>query len=215
MTAHLFDYAHELLNMVDPDAVAPGFVERLQIASAPTAHAVPRTIATPKFLTDLGLRRTPDPAQFFDLHLQIFDWPAHHDRDATRALLGMADQTDLAALLDATVLLTGDYALAHDAVRLRLDEIAHGDDAQLAVTVGVLLAAMGDPACLRLLQHAAAIATDFRTRFIAQHRYAAAQIKRVNDPAAGVRSLDELDRSIEAAHDARRITFNDQCSLTA
>lgn len=73
---------------------------------------------------------------------------------------------------------------------------------------------MGDPDCLTLLEHAAATA-DFRTRFMAHHRYAAAQIKRVNHPAAGVRSLDELDRSIAAAHDAGKITFNDQCSLTS
>ncbi|EYR62805.1 hypothetical protein N866_05095 [Actinotalea ferrariae CF5-4] len=150
-------WARELARSIAPETVAPGFMERLLVAAAPTEARPERTIAAPYYLTDLGVRSFEDPARFLSLHADALEWQLPSAEESARLLLALPI-ADLADHLDAFVLLTGDYDTAAAAVRAREAEIAGSGLHRLQLFAGVLMAAVGDVCCRRLLDAAAVAA---------------------------------------------------------
>ncbi len=201
------------LRTLEPDSVAPGFVERLGVAAARGRTDGPRSIAAPYYLTDLGVRRFDDPSVFLTAHLALLGTEHRSDPRDDADLLAATPIDELGAVLDAFVLLTGDYDTAHRVVAARFDELLTRRSAGLLVQVGVLFAAMGDERVRPALQRAAEVALHPTDRFMALHRLAAAEIKRFARPEEGLRLLQELDEQIDAAQGAGVLSAGDREAL--
>jgi hypothetical protein len=187
------------LETVDRDAVAPGFVERLVVAASRGRTQGPRSIAAPYYLTDLGVRKFDDPRVFTHAHLALSAREHLSDAGEDRRVLTRTPVEDLGAVLDAFVLITGEYATARDAIGSRFEELLPDGTPALLVQVGVLFAAQGDDRARIALRRAAEVAQLPTDRFMALHRLAAAEIKRFRQPDEGVRVLDALDREVDAS----------------
>lgn len=201
------------LAAVDHDAVAPGFVERLTVASNGGRGTEPRSIAAPYYLTDLGVRKFEDPRVFTEAHLALFGLGPQPCAEEDLRLLGGTPVGDLGAVLDAFVLVTGDYATAHEAVAGRFDEVVAEGTPSLLVQVGVLCAAQGDDRVRPALRRAAEVALYPTDRFMALHRLAAAEIKRFRQPVEGLRMLDALDEEIGAGERDGLLSAGDRETL--
>lgn len=202
-----------LLASVDDNVVAPGFTERLTVASRGGGDGEPRSIAAPYYLTDLGVRKFEDPRVFMDAHLDLLGDEHRSHAAADLALLIGAPIDDLGRLLDAFVLVKGDYENARRAVSERFTEILAEGTAALLVQVGVLDAGWGDDRARVALRRAAEVARFPTDRFMALHRLAAAEIKRFGRPDEALRMLDELDRDIEADRAADLLSEGDRRTL--
>ena len=205
-------WARELAGSIAPETVAPGFMERLLVAAAPTEARPERTIAAPYYLTDLGVRSFEDPARFLSLHADALEWQLPSAEESARLLLALPI-ADLADHLDAFVLLTGDYDTAAAAVRAREAEIAGSGLHRLQLFAGVLMAAVGDVCCRRLLDAAAVAAHAPTDMFMARHRRAAAEIKRFGSARTGLTMLDELDRQMAGATQGQALSDGDLRAL--
>ena len=171
---HLIDGARQILAEHDETAVAHGFTERLEVAARGGSDGpAPRTIAAPYYLTDLGVRRFDDPALFYRAHAERFGWTETISVAGTDELMLDIPVEDLARLLDAVVLVLGDYETAVDVVRRRYGSIEASTDFDLQLTWGFSFAAHGDESCRPLFAaaseqpHVGAV-----HRFMAHHRLA-------------------------------------------
>jgi hypothetical protein len=195
--------ASAILEAVEFRVTAPGFGERLEVAAhggKPGRGA--RSIAAPVYVSDLGIRRHDDPRLFFDAHMQLLAFPAGPTPpQVVDEMLG-ADIPDLAGLLDACILLTGDYDSAVKVIGDRLGEISASRVFALQLYAGVILAACGDPRCRKLFIAAASTARAHAgANAMALHRLAAAEIKRFRQPARGVEILDGIDAQLELTNE--------------
>lgn len=214
---HLIDGARQILAEHDETAVAHGFTERLEVAARGGSDGpAPRTIAAPYYLTDLGVRRFDDPALFYRAHAERFGWTETISVAGTHELMLDVPVEDLAGLLDAVVLVLGDYETAVDVVRRRYGSIEASTDFDLQIYSGVLLAAHGDESCRPLFAaaseqpHVGAV-----HRFMAHHRLAAAEIKRFRQPDRGIAIVDEIDVSMSAAADCGEISEGDRAAMAS
>lgn len=201
------------LRTVDPDAVAPGMIERLTVAANRGRSDQPRSIAAPYYLTDLGVRKFEDPRLFTEAHLDQFGPEHRSEPEQDAALLLGSPMSGFAGLLDALVLLTGDYTTAHVVVAARFEELVAEAAPSSLVQVGVLLAALGDERARPALRRASDVALHPTDRFMALHRLAAAEIKRFGRPDEGVRILADLDLEIEAAATTDVLSSGDRETL--
>lgn len=206
--------AQALLEEYDPNKVANGFTERLRVAAASGKHDEPRTIAAPYYLTDLGVRKFSDPTEFYFGHVESVKWRTRISRHKTGAMMMAAPLSSLAGMLDACVLLLGDYELAQSVVRERMAEITATAPPLLLVYSGVLFAVDGKTLCRDLLARVEHIPNARpSTRFMALHRLAAAEIKRFNNPHAGLEIMSRLERLISDLHAWGDINNNDAEAL--
>ncbi len=201
------------LRTLDPKSAAPGFVERLGVAAARGRADGPRSIAAPYYLTDLGVRRFDDPSVFLEAHLALLGPEHRSDLQEDAALLAATPADEFGAILDAFVLLTGDYESAHGVAAARFDELLTRPSASLLVQVGVLFAAVGDERVRPVLLRAAEVALHPTDRFMALHRLAAAEIKRFGRPEEGLRILQELDQQVDAAQSDGVLSAGDREAL--
>lgn len=209
--------ASRLLAEHNPDEVAPGFTERLEVASRGGAEGqVARTIAAPYYLTDLGVRRFDDPAVFYRIHIELFRWSTQISAKATRSMLLSAPIGSLADLLDACILLLGDYDLAHEVAKARHAEILRDGGFKTQIYAGVIFAAQGDGNCREAFrvagEHPQAGAVQ---RFMANHRLAAAEIKRFGRPEQGMEVLNHLDGAMFVALSTGEISNGDRFAMVS
>ena len=211
------DWAGEVLRANSTRPFAHGFSERLG-ATRDVYMPVrePRSIAAPYYLTDLGVRRFQDPHLFLDLHLQIFQLPPLPNERQDRDCLLSSSIKDFGSLIDACILLTGNYKAVRDAIILRHTEVLECDNALTKIYSGVALAALSDPRCASFFEAVSvAVSTTPEVSFMAQHRLAAAQIKKFEHPESGLDILNRLDRRMQRVKTNGGITEGDYSSMRA
>lgn len=191
---HYKELAKDIWSKRTNSTFAPGFIERIRVAAV--GNTQPRTIATPYYLTDLGIRRFEDPREFFELNVAKTDWDGLHSRQESVNLIRSADLDDLADMLDSYILLVGDYDGAQNAISNRLSGIEASRRPTLQIYAAVLLSLQSDRRSLTMFTHAAKHARTLPSKIMALHRRAAAEIKRFKDPQTGIETLRELDQFV-------------------
>lgn len=194
---------------------APGFTERLRVAAFGGRAADARSIAAPYYLNDLGVRRFEDPKIFFSEHVELFELHSFFDTQQSAVLLTSAPVSELAPLFDALVLLAGDYQLVDDMVRLRFADISNSSDYTLLICSGVVLASRSSLECRTLFDSAIGSASNEIDVFMAKHRLAAAEIKRLGGVERGISTLDEADRDLDSSFVRGRMVAGDRSALLA
>lgn len=194
-------------------AFAPGFIDRVRVAAM--GNTLPRTIATPYYLTDLGIRRFDDPSEFFDLNVTETAWEGLHRREESVELIKSATLDNLADMLDSYILLVGDYNGALGAISNRLDEIEASGRSALQIYTAVLSSLQSDRRSLKMFTCAANSAKTLPKKIMALHRRAAAEIKRFKEPETGIRTLQELDMFVSSQGEEGSLSGDDvNCILS-
>lgn len=166
----------------------------------------PRSVRTPTYLTDLGMRIFSGPGEFFSLHaseLTSLGWaePATHLVAGNNASwLQSASDDDVAHALDSLVLLAGAYSEATDIAR---DVVATGRvirSPRLAIYLATLLARSQPQTARGLLSLARSLAVTVEELFAAELRRAAVTAKRQDDMHRATSELRALDYAIDS-HD--------------
>lgn len=178
-----------------------------------------RTVSAPIYVTDLGVRRSPDPRDFYMAHCRAFHISPVSDGELLSTLLDV-DVASLADGIDAMILFFGDYETVASAITRRIEDIAASEDYRLLIHSGVVMAALEDSTCLRLFDVAAKCSANDSHAYSAHHRAAAFLMKRRNDYEAARRRLDvasahlqgkdaEVNRALLHNLDALRLAWTD------
>lgn len=204
--------ASALLKNLDPMDVAPGFIERLNVAEGPISD---RTISTPFYLTDLGVRRFDDPSLFLNANLKLIGTESLSDPECDLNLSKSIPAQGLGDFLDSYILIVGDYDFAARVVIERMGDILVSGNANTLISAGVLAASIGDVSARDLLFEAANSSKTPMNRFMALHRLAAAEIKRFNAPSEGIAILERIENEIASTERDGIISIGDAEALRA
>jgi tetratricopeptide (TPR) repeat protein len=140
-----------------------------------------RSIKSPFYLTDLGVRRLESPALYAKMISQEFDVQLPSSNEVETELMGV-NIKDLVHWLDIMMLLIGDYELAARICLKRKAEILDSHDFQLHLFAGTSLAAISNEDYHLFFENAKYQENlDFEDRIVSYHRLAVSELKRSHD----------------------------------
>lgn len=199
------DFA-EYAAAIEPSTMSPklaAFAERVHVVSSwARGVRVERSLATPLYLTDLGVRHSKDPGRYFAACVAHMGFPEPHVAEESEAALRDVDRSRLGAALDAYVLLVGDYISASRAARSALERSHRNLEFETGLMAGVLLGAVGDRLAIAVLHEAAQSAPTHSERLTCRHRAAMVHCKRFKEyEAAGAILSGIIDESNKPGND--------------
>jgi len=205
--------ARALLASDNAGNFAPGLIDRARVV-LDDKDEIPRTVTTPTYLTDLGVREAEDPREFYSGHRDLFpeDFVTPSQQERPR---GELSDIEFGHLLDRLVLLRGDYPTARELAKARLKGGPSVGGLRLRVYVATLLARDEPDVSMELFDSAGNEASGLDQRFVCGLRASAVVLKRANDPLAALSRLDALIRATVNWHSDGLISLSDQMTMTA
>lgn len=192
----ILEHLQELRDGLSGLPTSPAFCERYNVTfDAIVDQRVPkmRTVAAPYYVTDLGVREFSDPKEFYATHTKIAGI-AEIDKKIIADCTTQADISELALVLDAEILFFGDYKTLISPIAQRKFEILDSKDYTLLIYCGNILSALNESDAIRFYEAAVDAAHVKSESYAAQHRAAAYEIKRANDPRSGLKRLQQCEQ---------------------
>ncbi len=174
------NYIREIYNSKQYNSTEKPFRDRVEFAIAffeTGKLKTKRTLSTPCFLTDLGVRKSASPRVLSKKSLNILKLEEFSDEEI-QCELKNAEINSFGTLIDLIVLLTGKYEPIKDIIHLRKNELLMLDDYETLLNVGTLLASIGDKEAILYFNSIRREKSDNVSFIIAQHRSAVTQLKR-------------------------------------
>jgi tetratricopeptide (TPR) repeat protein len=183
---------------------APGFRDRAAIVLDGSWHK-PRTVRTPTYLTDLGVRRFLDPEEFYRHHVGLagtqLSWALEHPLlspgEGLRRWVASAPDALVEHAVDALVVLAGGYGEAELVISEYQSSGRSFTSPWLAIYAATLASAEQPELALEYLDVARGLTDDIEEVFAIDLRSAAVAVKRRSDASGALNVLNELDAAID------------------
>jgi len=156
---------------------------------------IDRSISSPTYLNDLGVRKSKSPAMGYEILKSICSFGDFSFQDLLSDLCTI-EVNSIGSFLDAYVLITGNYHFAYEGLKksdVSFDKIT---DYTTLINIGSAFAAELDFKALDFFKEAGAVTESIENKVVALHRQAAYLIKRSNDKTKSVEKLRELVQQI-------------------
>ena len=136
-----------------------------------------RTIQTPEYLTDFGLRKTDSPRLFIEASCEKLNKRLPTDSELKEELLSL-DINNLGDWIDMVVLVLGKYDICYEVLKARIDNISSLSIANL-IKMATLCGIENDPQrAIKLFEIALKKCKDTETREVISHRINVTLLKR-------------------------------------
>ncbi|MBS9335056.1 tetratricopeptide repeat protein [Fructobacillus sp. M1-13] len=180
----------------------PAFFTRLKLArrvlNGDNDIDLNRSLSTPHYLSDLGVRRLSDGQKYAELVAAKFEMKLPETDALVDELLAVPINR-LKYWLDIVVLLTGNYEALEQVVRKRLDEISQENDFLLFLYSATILSANQDPGFRELFTNASRLENvTTEQRLVLLHRIAVSELKRMHDVEKFKGAIAEILASYQA-----------------
>lgn len=209
--------ADMVLNPVDDQFIgAVGFTERARLAAG---IIEPRTILTPTYLTDLGVRRFTDLTTFYRLNARLIPG-LDEQRRSVRIDAGSRTESDVdldavASILDAVVVFWGDYDLAENLARSLGSQTPMASSYTFLTYSAHLHAATTPALAVKLLLMAKKSAATPTLAFTSDLRRSAIVLKRQRDPEGARKLLRTVRDGLTVLTETHQATSSDVATMSA
>lgn len=207
----LSSFLSKLSDMLEGAPVSPAFWERFNVTqSVLRGHPklARRSVASPYFVTDLGVRKFDDPAIFYIEHLKL---SMVEDEFSTAGIYELLDEVEMEALadfIDAVILFTGNYSSVAGWISGNVERLVARADYRCLINAGTVVAAMANSLALPLFDQASKLASNVNDAYSAQHRAAAFEIKKLHQPQNGIIRLEKFARILGEAQPTARVQLD-------
>jgi hypothetical protein len=186
------------------------FISRAKIAATEidSINRIP-TIAEPSYLTDLGVRRFADPEKIYKENISRLGLTELHVPESSERFLASVPLSAFASEIDKYLLFIGDYESCARVIEIRRDEIVSSGDYELLVYSGTIEGALAFGTAIEFFQAAYESTHLAENKFMALHRKAIVQLKRLRDFDSAENSLDLLVKEIHQSFSAGLISEGD------
>lgn len=180
----------------------PAYLERLENVTCylQCKKEIGRSTAAPKYVTDLGIRKLESPKLLYSYICNTEKIAYKFSEQDIVDDIAVTPIADLAYILDAFVLLTGEYEFIAKAIMTRYTEILSSTDYWLLVYSATILGAVENSNALQLFLQAKKYEPDDQF-LITNHRLAAYSLKRTTDSIQFYKCIDELFFTPEGSED--------------
>lgn len=159
-----------------------------------------RTIQTPSFLNDLGVRYFTDPKYIYH-YLNEKGFLYFVNLNDIKEDIKELDIQYLGLYIDAYFLVTGDYKTPYEEIKDRIDELDKIKNHKQLIFIASLFAALQDDTCENIFHLAYKVADNIEDKVATIHRISAYTIKRKSDSNTenilNIQNLYNEIRSIE------------------
>lgn len=156
---------------------------------------IERTIQSPTYLNDLGVRKSKSPMMAYKILLETCPVGTFPFGDLSHDLKSL-DINWLGSYLDSYVLITGNYDLAYQALKSSNIPIAKITDYTTLINIGSTFAAVLDSQALNYFSAAYSVTSNPENKVVALHRQAAYLVKREHNKSKSLQKLHELVQQI-------------------
>lgn len=194
------DHVEALTSKLEGRRCSPAFPDRANVVYAAFReggslyYSKIRPLSAPVPSTDLGVRKFSELKIFYKHHCSIAKIAPLSTTSISQVLIKNPD--NFGHQTDAVLTFFGDYTAVQAATHeLKTHLLKVGNYYDL-IQAGTVLAALSDPFSIQILERASEVAPTRSAAYGAQHRAAAAEIKRFNSPARGVQRLMENQKML-------------------
>lgn len=181
----------------DDFVCSPVLFERLFVAQFLFQNKeIHRTVATPVYINDLGIRCFQDPKLFYEEHCQLANFEQLTSDDIIQDIINCTPK-NLGNFLDGVLLLTGNYNACKVALDTFNDSFLACLDYKTMSYVYMIYAALNDNRAEKIFADLLSIAPNTFEFYITCHRHAAFLTKRKNDYERSHKILEKGLEGIE------------------
>lgn len=176
----IFNHLDEFATALSEEEFSPALPERLAVTKQLLASESPslRSVAAPRYVTDLGVRRSSDAERFYDIHCNLAKITPL-SKEQLYTYLSAIPTEHLHFHLDACILMFGAYGACADYITQAQEELLAQGSYTTLLYCGEILAAVSNTNALCFFDRASAMASSQSDAYEAQHRAAAFETKRL------------------------------------